>query len=65
LISEPIGVLLVHERMIESYIVARDNYLKPGGIMIPSSGNIHLAPFNDLSLWAFTMSKGKVFFKKI
>lgn len=31
LVSEPIGVLLVHERMIESYIHARDRFLKPGG----------------------------------
>lgn len=31
LISEPIGVLLVHERMCESYIEARDKFLKPGG----------------------------------
>ena len=44
LISEPIGVLLVHERMIESYLHARDNFLKPNGNMIPSSGTIFLAP---------------------
>jgi histone-arginine methyltransferase CARM1 len=44
LISEPIGVLLVHERMIESYLVARDRFLKPGGFMIPSMGNIYVAP---------------------
>jgi hypothetical protein len=44
LISEPIGVLLVHERMIESYLYARDHFLKPGGAMIPSTGNIFVAP---------------------
>lgn len=44
LISEPIGVLLVHERMIESYIVARDRFLKPGGAMVPSMGTIYVAP---------------------
>ena len=44
LISEPIGVLLVHERMIESYIEARDRYLKPGGAMVPSMGTIYVAP---------------------
>ncbi|KAI8999462.1 S-adenosyl-L-methionine-dependent methyltransferase [Gaertneriomyces semiglobifer] len=57
LISEPIGVLLVHERMIESYLVARDRFLKPGGVMIPSSGNIYLAPFTDANLWTQTMTK--------
>ncbi len=57
LISEPIGVLLVHERMIESYIVARDRFLKPGGAMIPSTGTIYVAPFSDAALWQQTMQK--------
>ena len=57
IISEPIGVLIVHERMIESYLHARDNYLAPGGVMIPSSGSIYLAPFSDSVLWAQTNSK--------
>ncbi|RKO87564.1 S-adenosyl-L-methionine-dependent methyltransferase, partial [Blyttiomyces helicus] len=57
LISEPIGVLLVHERMLESYLYARDNFLKPGGTMIPSTGTIFLAPFTDATLWTQTMAK--------
>ncbi|KAJ3413454.1 hypothetical protein HDV05_008023 [Chytridiales sp. JEL 0842] len=57
LISEPIGVLLVHERMIETYLVARDKYLQPGGSMIPSTGTIFLAPFSDATLWTQTMAK--------
>ena len=35
LISEPIGTLLVNERMLETYIYARDHFLKPGGKMFP------------------------------
>lgn len=31
LVSEPFGTLLFNERMIESYLFARDNFLKPGG----------------------------------
>jgi histone-arginine methyltransferase CARM1 len=58
LISEPIGVLLVHERMIESYIEARDRFLKPGGAMVPSMGTIYVAPFSDANLWSLTMGKG-------
>ncbi|KAI8854185.1 S-adenosyl-L-methionine-dependent methyltransferase [Chytridium lagenaria] len=57
LISEPIGVLLVHERMIESYLHARDHFLKPGGAMIPSAGTIYLSPFSDANVWTQTMSK--------
>ena len=37
LISEPIGTLLVNERMLETYIFARDHFLKPGGKMFPVS----------------------------
>ncbi|KAJ3377939.1 hypothetical protein HDU92_007800, partial [Lobulomyces angularis] len=57
IISEPIGVLLIHERMLESYLHARDHYLNPGGIMIPSTGTIFLAPFSDAGLWSQTMNK--------
>lgn len=35
LVSEPMGTLLVNERMLETYIYARDHFLKPGGKMFP------------------------------
>ncbi|KAI9032272.1 S-adenosyl-L-methionine-dependent methyltransferase [Hyaloraphidium curvatum] len=57
IISEPIGVLLVHERMLESFLFARDRYLKPTGAVFPSDGTIFLAPFTDASLWTQTMAK--------
>lgn len=47
LVSEPIGTLLFNERMIETYLCARDRFLKPGGKMFPSSGTIFIAPFSD------------------
>ncbi|KAI8330093.1 S-adenosyl-L-methionine-dependent methyltransferase [Chlamydoabsidia padenii] len=59
IVSEPIGVLLFHERMLESYIFARDHYLKPGGAMFPSKGGIFLAPFTDATLWTETMAKAR------
>ncbi|KAJ9073915.1 hypothetical protein DSO57_1011591 [Entomophthora muscae] len=59
IISEPIGVMLVHERMLESFIVARDRFLKPGGAMVPSQGSIYLCPFTDAALWSETMSKAR------
>ncbi|KAJ2604568.1 hypothetical protein H4R99_001736 [Coemansia sp. RSA 1722] len=59
IISEPIGVLLVHERMLESYIYARDKFLRPGGAMLPSSGTIHLAPLSDAALWNETITKAR------
>ncbi|KAJ2784131.1 hypothetical protein GGI15_002358 [Coemansia interrupta] len=58
-ISEPIGVLLVHERMLESYVYARDKFLRPGGAMLPSAGTIHLAPLSDAALWNETIGKAR------
>ncbi len=40
IVSEPLGFLLVHERMLESFIRARDMYLKPGGLMMPTTSTI-------------------------
>lgn len=37
LVSEPMGTLLVNERMLETYLYARDRFLKPGGKMFPVS----------------------------
>ncbi|KAF9168761.1 hypothetical protein DFQ26_000028 [Actinomortierella ambigua] len=59
IISEPIGVLLVHERMIESFIYARDNFLRPGGHLFPNKGHMFLAPFTDALLYTETMGKAR------
>ncbi|KAF2558659.1 hypothetical protein F2Q68_00018174 [Brassica cretica] len=47
LISEPMGTLLVNERMLESYVIARDRFMSPNGKMFPTAGRIHMAPFSD------------------
>jgi len=57
IISEPMGVLLVHERMIETFIRARINWLKPGGLMFPTTSTIYLAPFTDAGLYNETIAK--------
>jgi len=56
-ISEPMGVALLHERMIESYFIGRDRFMKPGGKMMPSNGTIFVAPFTDQALWDDRMSQ--------
>jgi len=50
LVSEPIGTFLFNERMIETYLCARDRFLKPGGKMFPNVGNLCVAPFSDATL---------------
>ena len=37
LVSEPMGTLLVNERMLETYLYARDHFLKPGGAHVPGA----------------------------
>lgn len=46
IVSEWMGFYLVHESMMRSVLVARDRFLKPGGIMIPESAEIFCAPAN-------------------
>ncbi|CAD6579793.1 MAG: hypothetical protein TREMPRED_002570 [Tremellales sp. Tagirdzhanova-0007] len=61
IISEPIGVMLVHERMVESFILARDLFLKPGGQMFPSAGHIFFCPFTDPGLYDETNEKAQFY----
>jgi 2-polyprenyl-3-methyl-5-hydroxy-6-metoxy-1,4-benzoquinol methylase len=57
LVSEPMGTLLVNERMLETYIYARDHHLRPGGIMFPTNGTMYLAAFSDEGLYNEISSK--------
>jgi len=57
IVSEPIGFLLVHERMLESYASARQRFLKPGGLMMPTTGSIILAPITDDALYKEQLAK--------
>ncbi|XP_054279771.1 histone-arginine methyltransferase CARMER isoform X2 [Macrosteles quadrilineatus] len=50
IISEPMGYMLYNERMLETYLHAK-KWLKPNGIMFPSRGDLHIAPFMDDSLF--------------
>jgi histone-arginine methyltransferase CARM1 len=51
IVSEPLGFLLVHERMLESYVAARNRFLKPHGKMFPTTGNIIFAPLTDEAIY--------------
>ncbi|XP_039531590.1 histone-arginine methyltransferase CARM1 isoform X2 [Pimephales promelas] len=50
IISEPIGYMLLNERMLESFLHAK-YWLKPKGMMFPTQSDIHLAPFTDEQLY--------------
>eukprot|EP00826_Nyctotherus_ovalis_P039630 TRINITY_DN3822_c0_g1_i4.p1 TRINITY_DN3822_c0_g1~~TRINITY_DN3822_c0_g1_i4.p1 ORF type:complete len:294 (-),score=56.00 TRINITY_DN3822_c0_g1_i4:53-934(-) len=57
LISEPLGNMLFNERMLESYIIARDNFLKKGGKMFPCEADFCVAPFADEELYNDRLAK--------
>ena len=46
IISEPMGYMLLNERMLETYLHAK-KWLKPEGKMFSSRGDLHVAPFTD------------------
>ena len=43
--------------MLESYLVARDRLLKPGGKMYPDQAVLYAAPFTDAALYAEQQQK--------
>ena len=73
LVSEPMGTLLVNERMIESYLYARDKHLKPGGALrcpalrcppafaSPSCPPLAPATTSCRGLWRVPAARGVVF----
>eukprot|EP00922_Rhytidocystis_sp_ex-Travisia-forbesii_P009036 GHVS01013177.1.p1 GENE.GHVS01013177.1~~GHVS01013177.1.p1 ORF type:complete len:365 (+),score=63.48 GHVS01013177.1:227-1321(+) len=63
LVSEPIGTFLFNERMIESFLFARDRFLDPiHGKMFPNKAHLALAPFSDPALYA-DVSNRNVFWR--
>jgi len=56
IISEPMGYMLLNERMLETFLHAK-KFLRPGGRMFPSRGDLHLAPFTDEALYMEQFNK--------
>jgi len=50
IVSEWMGYFLLRESMLDSVIVARDKFLKPGGAMYPSHATMYLAPSYDFMM---------------
>lgn len=49
IVSEWMGYCLLFEAMLDSVLWARDRYLKPDGLMVPSHTVLHIAPISDES----------------
>uniref|UniRef100_A0A182J705 type I protein arginine methyltransferase n=1 Tax=Anopheles atroparvus TaxID=41427 RepID=A0A182J705_ANOAO len=44
IVSEWMGFFLLHEGMLDSVLYARDQFLKPSGLMFPNTATIYVAP---------------------
>ncbi|CAG8630508.1 14001_t:CDS:2 [Ambispora leptoticha] len=47
IISEWMGYFLLYESMLDTVLVARDKYLKPGGLVFPDKATIYLSAIED------------------
>ncbi|XP_033738119.1 histone-arginine methyltransferase CARMER-like isoform X1 [Pecten maximus] len=63
IISEPMGYMLFNERMLESFLHAK-KWLRPGGKMFPSQGDLHIAPFTDEALYMEQFSKANFWYQQ-
>ena len=50
IVSEWMGYALLYESMLDSVIYARDKYLAPSGLMVPSHATINMAPLADSNM---------------
>ncbi len=47
IISEWMGYFLLRESMLDSVLLARDKFLKPGGALYPSHARMFMAPIRS------------------
>ncbi|CCU97870.1 unnamed protein product [Malassezia sympodialis ATCC 42132] len=47
IVSEWMGYFLLYESMLDTVLLARDKYLKPGGIMMPDRATLYLSAIED------------------
>ncbi|KAI0757861.1 S-adenosyl-L-methionine-dependent methyltransferase [Irpex lacteus] len=48
IVSEWMGYFLLYESMLDTVILARDKYLKPGGLMFPDEATLYIAAIEDM-----------------
>ncbi|BBM98090.1 type I protein arginine methyltransferase [Marchantia polymorpha subsp. ruderalis] len=52
IVSEWMGYMLLYESMLPSVICARDRWLKPGGLILPSHATLYMAPITNAERYA-------------
>lgn len=65
IISEPMGYMLLNERMLETYLHAKKWFRSQElAKMFPARGDLHIAPFTDAQLYIEQTSKANFWFSK-
>ena len=59
IVSEPLGTYLFNERMLETYVIARDKFLKPEcrSMMFPCEADFMIMPMSDQDLYYEILNK--------
>jgi histone-arginine methyltransferase CARM1 len=57
IVSEPLGTFLLNERMLETYVIARERFLIEGGKMFPATAHFCIIPFYDDAIYTEQMNK--------
>ena len=57
IVSEPLGTFLLNERMLETYVIAREKFLKDGGKMFPATAHFCIIPFYDEAIYLEQLNK--------
>jgi protein arginine N-methyltransferase 1 len=47
IISEWMGYFLLYESMLDTVLLARDKYLKPGGLIFPDTATMYICAIED------------------
>lgn len=66
IISEPMGYMLINERMLETFLYAKkwSRSVDQSALMFPSKGDLHVAPFTDAQLYQEQSSKANFWYAK-
>ncbi|XP_039258312.1 histone-arginine methyltransferase CARM1-like [Styela clava] len=64
IVSEPMGYMLFNERMLETYLHAKKFLKQPNGMMFPTIGDLHIAPFSDEQLYMEQFTKANFWYQQ-
>ncbi|XP_076813293.1 histone-arginine methyltransferase CARM1-like [Clavelina lepadiformis] len=64
IISEPMGYMLFNERMLETFLHAKKFLKQQNGLMFPTVGDLHIAPFTDELLYMEQFTKANFWYQQ-